>query len=134
MRGSQTVGRVRGEARDALTRRCRLEHALDPGRQLDDVVGWSRPEDEAVPLVLEARLEGGVLQPQEVRVDDELLEVGRQELFSLLLVALGAVRRVEGLDLGLLMFQSLYSQRGECQNGMAAGRCGCPLIHWAGRE
>lgn len=61
-----------------------------------------RPKDEAVPRVAEARLDGLVLEPQEVLVDDELLEACVQELFCLLGVSPCPVDGVEGLDLGLV--------------------------------
>jgi hypothetical protein len=69
--------------------------------ELDDVIRRPGPEDEAVPGVLEARLDLGALQPQQEGIDDEFLEVGGEKLFLLLTVSLGPVGGVECLDLGL---------------------------------
>ena len=64
----------------------------------DDMVRRPRPEDEAVARVLEARLDSPVLEPEQERVDDELLEVGAKELYLLLRIAVRPVHRVERLD------------------------------------
>jgi hypothetical protein len=58
-----------------------------------------RPKDEAVPLVLEARLDERVFQAQEMLVYDELPVVLGEELGALLGVAAGSVGGVQGLDL-----------------------------------
>lgn len=65
------------------------------------MIRWPRPKDEAVPRIAESWLNSLILEPQEILVDDELLEVGVQELFGLLGVSLCPVDGVEGLDLGL---------------------------------
>jgi hypothetical protein len=78
-----------------------LQEGLDVSGELDDVVRRPGPEDKAVPGVLEAWLDFGALQPQQEGIDDELFEVGGEELFLLLAVSLGPVGGVECLDLGL---------------------------------
>ena len=69
--------------------------------QLDDVVWGSGPKDEAVARVSESRLELGVLEPQQKRVDDELVILGREEFLLLLGISGGAMGGIECLDLGL---------------------------------
>lgn len=76
----------------------------------DDVIWWSRPEDEAVPRVLESRHDRPVLEPEQERVDDQLLEVRTEELFLLLRVTLLAVCGVDGLDLLLCVVMPPFSQ------------------------
>lgn len=68
-----------------------MEEGLDLGGQLNDVVRRASPNHEAVPLIAEAGLDAGVLEAEEVLVDDELLVVWGQELFFLEAIALGAV-------------------------------------------
>lgn len=78
---------------------CALpEQLLHVRGKADDVIRRSRPEDEAVARVLESRLDGPVLKPEQERVDDELLEVGTEELCLLLRIAVRPVHRVERLD------------------------------------
>lgn len=72
---------------------CKLEH-MDRG---------AAPKCHAVSLVLESRLDLRVLEPQEIRVDDQLLEVLGQKLLLLLRIALEAVSGIEGLYLLLCL-------------------------------
>lgn len=69
--------------------------------QLEDVLWRSRPKDQTVPMVLKARLNAGILQPQQVGVNGQLLEVGRQELVPLLSISCRAMCSIQGLDLRL---------------------------------
>lgn len=52
-------------------------------------------------MILEARLHVGILQAQQDRVDGQLVELGRQELVSLLGIPCCAVGGIQGLDLSL---------------------------------
>ena len=73
--------------------------------QADDVVWRLRPEDEAVPVILEPGLYLWLLESQKAVIDGELLEV-RQEPFLCLGVALEAMGGVECLDLLLVSLVS----------------------------
>lgn len=63
--------------------------------ELDNVARGPGPEDQAVPGVREARLDAGILQPREKRVDEDLLETGREELVLLLAISGQAVRGIQ---------------------------------------
>lgn len=52
------------------------------------MVWWPGPDDQAVPLISKSRLDVLVFQPEQVLVNDQLLEVGVNELLPLLAVAL----------------------------------------------
>lgn len=78
-----------------------LQQVLDLDRQPNNVIWRTRPEYEAVPRVLEAWFDLGTFQPQQERVNDQLLVFAGKELFLLLLVSLGSVGRVKRLDFGL---------------------------------
>lgn len=69
--------------------------------ELDNVARGPGPKDQAVAGVREARLDAGVLQPRQKRVDKDFVEVGREELVLLLAISGQAVRRIQCLDLGL---------------------------------
>lgn len=74
---------------------------MDLCSQLNDVVRRTSPYHEAVALIAETRLDAGVLEAEEVLVDDELLVVWGKELFLLEAVAFGAVSVIQGSDLFL---------------------------------
>lgn len=61
----------------------------------------SSPEYKAVSGILEARLDLWSLQSQEKGINNQLLEVGREEFLLLLFIPLDTVSRVESLDLSL---------------------------------
>jgi hypothetical protein len=63
------------------------------------VIRGPGPDHEAVAQVLEARLNLWLLEPQEVLINDELLEVGSQKLVLLLGIAFDTVSRIKLLDL-----------------------------------
>jgi hypothetical protein len=86
-----------------------LQHVLKLSGKLDDVDGRPGPKHHAIPLVLEARLDGRNLKPQEVLIDDELLKVGGDELFLLLCVTLDAMCGVQRLDLSLVTHDKCQS-------------------------
>lgn len=65
------------------------------------MLGRPGPEDDAVARVLKGRLDAGVLDAQQKRVDEDLVKVGREETGALLGVARGPVGGIAGLDLGL---------------------------------
>lgn len=79
---------------------------MDLCSQLNDVVRRTSPNHEAVPLIAEAGLDAGVLETEEVLVDDELLVIWGKELFLLEAVAFGAVSVIQSLDLFLQMGQT----------------------------
>lgn len=86
-----------------------LEHLLDLGRQLNDMIRRSGPEDEAIAVILEAGLDGRIGDAQQVLINDELLVLWREELVLLQRIALYTMRLVEGLNLGLVRKQvSVY--------------------------
>lgn len=62
---------------------------------------WTSPEDEAVSPVFVAWMGDGVLEFGKDFVDCYACEVGREQFAALLGVAVGSVRGVAGLDLGL---------------------------------
>ena len=61
------------------------------------------PERHTVSLVLEARLDLGVFETQEPRVNDELWALWRQELLLLLGIASDTMGGIQGLDLLLFL-------------------------------
>jgi hypothetical protein len=65
------------------------------------MIGWSGPEYQAVPLILEAGLGVGAFQPQDGLVYREAAELGGQELLPLLSIAPCPVHRVEQLNVFL---------------------------------
>lgn len=62
--------------RTSLTWRCFLQHILQLRSQLDNMVRWPGPNDKTVSLITETRLDGGILEPQEMLINDQLLEIG----------------------------------------------------------
>lgn len=82
----------------ALTRRYLEQFRLDFGDHSSHARGRAGPEDEAVTPVFVVRL-GGIFKVREDLVDRDAWEVGRQEFRLLLLVAVGPVVVVGGLDL-----------------------------------
>lgn len=72
-----------------------LQQGLQVARELEDVLWRPGPEDETVPRVREPGLDVWPLEPQEKGVDEDPLEVGRQELVPLLRVPRHPVGRVE---------------------------------------
>lgn len=69
--------------------------------QPDDMFRWPSPEYQTVSRVCETGLNVRVFQPQEEWIDDQFLEIGGQELCSLLLVPFGPMRGIECPDLSL---------------------------------
>lgn len=80
---------------------CFFEHLLNLDGELNDVSWRSGPDDEAIAFILEARLDGWVCDSQEILVNYELFELGREKLFLLLGVALYTMRLIQRLNLGL---------------------------------
>lgn len=72
-----------------------LQERLQATRELDDVLGGPRPKDQTVSGVREAWFQTGVLQPQEERVNEDLLEGGGEKLVPLLAIAGQAVCRIQ---------------------------------------
>lgn len=80
---------------------CFFEHLLDLNGELNDMSWRSGPDDEAIAFILETRLDSWVGDSQEILVNYELFELGREKLFPLLGIALYTMRLIQSLNLGL---------------------------------
>ncbi|KAK5628649.1 hypothetical protein RRF57_004363 [Xylaria bambusicola] len=64
-----------------------FELLLNHTCKFEDVDWRTTPEGHTVPRILEARFYVRIFKPQQIRIDDQFLEVGVQELLFLLRIA-----------------------------------------------
>lgn len=111
----------------SLTGGSGLQFLLNLLCKLEHMDRRTAPKRHAVSLVLEARLDLRVLEPQQIRVDNELLEVLGQKLLLLLRVALETMSGIECLYLLLYLvsIQIPYAPRQFPGPSMARAMLAC---------